>query len=169
MEFSSLFFSAAALMISAVSFYFSIKSWRESNRPLITARIATHSGGNVGSTLDLIVENTGNRPAKNISLEVDPDKLNAALLLESNEPMRKQIEKCFSERGVIPVLVNGGSISNGFGFLARESDAADWVRHSRFNISISYEDLDGRKYKHEVPLLIADDQGFAGGFWNRPT
>jgi hypothetical protein len=168
MEFSSLFFSAAALIISAVSFYFSIKSWRESNRPLITARIATHSGGNVGSTLDLIIENTGNRPAKNIGLAVDPDKLNVALLLESNEPMRKQIEKCFSERGVIPVLVNGRSTSNGFGFLAREGPA-DWVRHSRFNISISYEDLDGRNYKHEIPLLIADDQGFAGGFWSPPS
>ncbi len=93
MELSSLFFSAAALVISTFSFYFSRRSWRESNRPIITTRISTNSGGNVGSTLDLIVENTGNRPAKNVRLKVDPEELNAALLLKSDEPMRKQIEK----------------------------------------------------------------------------
>ena len=64
------------------------------------------------------------------------------------------------------MLANGRSVSNSFGFLSRGSEQEDWVRHSSFNISIYYEDLDGRKYKHEVPLLIADDKGFAGGFWS---
>ena len=166
MDVGSLLISSAALLISGFSFYFSIKSWRESNRPLVTARVTTNSGGNVGSALDIIVENTGNRPAKNIRLSVDPEKLNSALLPTAHEQFRKQIEECFSDRGVIPLLANGRLISNSFGFLSRGSEQEDWVKHARFNISISYEDLDGRKYKHEVPILVADDQGFAGGFWS---
>src|SRR5207253_2719998 len=66
----------SALVISILSFYFSIKSWRESNRPLITARVSSLGmGGNVAIPLSLVVENTGNRPAKNIQLTVDKTKL----------------------------------------------------------------------------------------------
>jgi len=89
MDLGSVFISGAALIVSAFSFYFSIKSWRESNRPLITARVSTHSGGNVGCALDLIVENTGNRPARNIRLIVNLEKLNAALLLNAHEQLKK--------------------------------------------------------------------------------
>src|SRR4051812_28354436 len=101
MSISSLTFSTAALVVSLISFYFARKSWRESNRPLVVARIVTHSGGNVGTTLDLLVENTGNRPAKNIRLTVDPEALKTALAPNASDSHKKQVDNCFSERGII--------------------------------------------------------------------
>jgi hypothetical protein len=164
MDAGSLLFSIAALIVSVLSFYFSIKSWRESNRPLVTARVANQSGGNVAASLILVVQNTGNRPAKNIALAVDAKELEAAMLPTINPMVKKCIEQIFTDRGVIPILENGRSASNGFGVLRKGDDQMDWNRLSRLNIYISYQDLDGRKYKHTNPLLIADDRGFAGSW-----
>jgi hypothetical protein len=164
MDLGSLAFSIAALMVSVLSFYFSIKSWRESNRPIVTVRVSNISGGNVGAGLALVVQNTGNRPAKNVALSVDRKELEAALLPTIDPVVRKYIEQIFTDRGIIPILENGRSASNGFGFLRRGDDQVDWKRLARLNVVISYEDLDGRKYKHTNPLLIADDRGFAGSW-----
>lgn len=165
MDFGSLFVAAAALIVSILAFYFSIKSWRESNRPIVTARVTSANGGEEGTALDLVVENTGNRPAKNVRVIVDAMELENVLAENVNEVWRKHITRCFSERGVIPVLGNGKLVSNSFGLLSGDSKSA-WRGDVRFNVKISYEDLDGRKYKHINPLLVADDKGFAGGFWN---
>jgi hypothetical protein len=163
----SILVAGAALIVSIISFYFSIKSWRESNRPLITVRTTSFgSGGNVGIPLSLVVENTGNRPAKNVRLTVENNALNTALVAELGDTLRKHVERCFSDDGVIPVLANGRSVSNGFGFLS--ADDPTWKVQSRFEINVSYQDLDGRRYTHTNPLLIADDAGFAGGHWGDP-
>jgi hypothetical protein len=53
MDFGSLGLSAAALVVSLLSFYFSIKSWRETNRPIVTARVSSFDpGGNLGTALN---------------------------------------------------------------------------------------------------------------------
>jgi hypothetical protein len=75
------------------------------------------------------------------------------------------IEKCFSERGLIPVLANGKFISNSFGFVARGQEGACWKLHARFNVMLQYQDLNDRNFKYMVPILVADDEGFAGGWW----
>lgn len=167
MDFGSLLVAAAALIVSVFSFYFSIKSWRESNRPLVTARVTAFDGGELGTALNIVVENTGNRPAKNVRLTVNRKDLEAALVNNPDDPLRKRAEICFSERGVIPVLANGKSVSNDFGWLSGDSKST-WTGDRRFNIEVTYEDLDGRNYKHANPLLIADDKGFAGSFWSDP-
>ncbi|HEY8227024.1 MAG TPA: hypothetical protein VIG25_17240 [Pyrinomonadaceae bacterium] len=168
MNIGSLIIASAAFAVSTLSFYFARKSWRESNRPLITVRTTSFdSGGNVGTTLSLLVENTGNRPAKNIRLTVDPKVLESALAAESEDALRKRVEMCFSDRGVIPILANGRNTSNGFGWLSAD-DKATWKEDARFEINVSYDDLDGRHYKHTNPLLIADDAGFAGSYWSDP-
>lgn len=167
MDLGSLFVSATALIVSVLSFYFSIKSWRESNRPLITARVSNKSGGNVGASLMIVVQNTGNRPAKNIALSVDMKELEEAMVPTINPMAKKFIEQVFTDRGVIPILENGRSVSNDFGFLRKGDGQIDWKRLSRINVLISYQDLDGRIYKHTNPLLIADDRGFAGSWSER--
>src|SRR5947207_531972 len=94
----SILVAGAALIVSIISFYFSIKSWRESNRPLITVRTTSFgSGGNVGIPLSLLVENTGNRPAKNVRLAVDDHVLNDALAVKTGDALRKHVERCFSD------------------------------------------------------------------------
>jgi hypothetical protein len=165
MDFGSLLVAGAALVVSVFSFYFSIRSWRETNRPIVTARVTSHGGGEEGTALNIVVENTGNRPARNVRLSVSEEHLKAALSENVDEVWGKSIRRCFSDRGVIPVLANGKSVSNDFGWLTVGEKSA-WRGDLRFDIEVSYEDLDGRKFKHVNPLLVADDVGFAGSFWS---
>lgn len=162
MDIGSLLVSGAALAVSLLSYYFSIKSWRESNRPIVTARVSTHEGGNVGIALNIVVQNTGNRPAKNVRLAVDRSALEAAL---SSDTLREQVHRCFSDEAVIPVLENGRFVSNSFGALSDQANKSTWKPNSKLDIDVSYQDLDGRKFNHHIPLLVADDAGFAGSFW----
>jgi len=165
MEFGSLTVSIAALFLSLLSFYFARKSWRETNRPLITARVTSLGmGGNVSIPLTLLVENSGNRPAKDISLTVDRHTLERFLIGDKANGLREQIELCFSSEGVIPILANGKSISNSFGILG-DTEHRTWEGRCRFEIEICYQDLDGRVFKHRNPLRIGEDSGFASGFW----
>jgi hypothetical protein len=141
----------------------------ELNRPVVTVRVgAFDSGGNVETALDIIVENTGNRPAKNIRLSVDSQVLENALIEKSDDGMKDHVRKVFSERGIIPVLVNGKAVTNSFGWLSGD-DQATWKVNQRFDIQVSYEDLSEGKYTYSVPVFIADDAGFAGTHWSDPA
>lgn len=83
------------------------------NRPKVTVRISSMGmGGNAVVPLTIIVENTGNRPAKNIRLNVNQPDLISALAADSSDSLRKQVEACFSEQGLIPVIANGKQVSN---------------------------------------------------------
>jgi hypothetical protein len=147
-----------------MSFYFAIKSWRESHRPLVTARVSSLGmGGNVSIPLSLVVENTGNRPAKNIRMSIDEESLNKRLVPDSKDPLIRQIRACFSSEGIIPVLANGKNVSNSFGIISEENSS--WQGDGILEITIAYEDLDGRRFDHRLPLFIKEDQGFASGFW----
>lgn len=155
----------SALGVSLLSFYFAVKSWRQSNRPLVTARVSSLGmGGNVAVPLSIVVENTGNRPAKNIQLTVDHKKLDSVLTASPLDSLRRQVKACFSREGIIPVLANGKSISNSFGVLSDDGKGT-WRGDPRFEIEISYQDLDGRRFKNSLPLVVGEDAGFAGGFW----
>lgn len=175
--------SLGSASISIVSVYFSRKSWSDTYRPIVTARVTTKTSGNIATTLNLVVENFGNRPAKNIKLSVDYNKLESALLNEKDDNNRKSIEDCFADETIIPMLANGQSISNSFGCLnipyktsslaAQFNDGqcgqqSDWKPDTRLDITIKYEGLDGKSYKGRMPILIASDQCFAGSFWSEP-
>jgi hypothetical protein len=175
--------SIGSIVISGCSLYFSRKSWSDTYRPIVTVRVATQTSGNIAITLNLVVENFGNRPAKNIKLSVDYNKLESALLKASNNSDRKAIERCFSDETIIPMLANGQSISNSFGCLnipyetsslagqfhdSQYRKQSDWKPDTRLDITIKYENLDGKSYKDRMPILIASDQCFAGSFWNEP-
>ena len=169
MDIGSLLVTGAALVIAVLSFYFSIKSWRETNRPIVTARVSSFErGGEEGTALNIIVENTGNRPARNIRLSVKAEDLEAALAEKADDVWTRSIKRCFSDRGKIPILANGKSISNDFGWLSGDSTSA-WRGDVRFSVELTYEDLDGRKFKHTNPLLVAGDEGFAGSSWEDPN
>jgi hypothetical protein len=161
---ATVWLSAAALFVSVVAYYFSRKSWQESNRPIVTARVRTDSGGNMGTALDLLVENTGSRPARDVRLTTDEAALAAAFASNINDTEREQIRACFSSKFIIPIIANGASVSNAFGFLSANSDNT-WKLHSRIPIRVCYEDLDGRAYEHQVTLFVADNRGFASTHW----
>lgn len=154
-----------ALAISITSLIFSIISWRRANRPLVTARVTSLGmAGNVSIPLTLIVENTGNRPAKNIRLTANDDELNKHLIAPEDDVLREEVKRCFSDQAVIPVLANGKSVQNAFGYTS-DQEGSTWRSHARFNAQLTYEDIDGRKYEHTIPILISDNDSFAGGEW----
>jgi hypothetical protein len=165
-DWQTLIIPGIALFVSMLSLYFSRKSWFEANRPIITVRVARHSGGNMATALDLIVENTGSRPAKNIKLSADDGDLRAAFVKDANETEVHYIKAIFTNRGIIPILANGRSAINSFGHLSRSTSQPLWVMHSRFDIQVTYHDLNDREYSYSIPIFIADDKGFAGGFWS---
>ena len=91
--------------------------------------------------------------------------LAAVMPAEENNPSKSGIEKCFSAKTFIPVLDNGRQVSNSFGMFSINKKDSTWHPNSVLPIRLFYEDLDGRKFKHNISLLIADDTGFAGSFW----
>ncbi|MEL6501804.1 MAG: hypothetical protein AAFQ23_10435 [Cyanobacteria bacterium J06623_1] len=176
--------SIISIVISVCSIFLARKSWSDTYRPIVTVRVTAHTSGNIATTLNLIVENFGNRPAKNIKLSVDSNQLESALLKDKDDNDRKAIERCFSDETIIPMLANGQSISNSFGSLnvpyetssfagkfhnEQYGKQSDWEANIRLNITIKYENLDGKSYKDKMPILIASDRCFAGSFWNEPV
>lgn len=151
--------SAGAVVISIASFVFAVLSWRESHRPIVTARITTEKGGNVGSPIELLVENTGNRPAINIRLSVDRAELDKALSADLNDALRKAVERCFDSETFIPVLEAGKRVTNSFGMFSQERST--WQYKSTINITIAYEDLGRRRFRNSVPIWLVDNRGFA--------
>lgn len=161
----SLAVSGIAAGISAISLYWAFKSWKETHRPLITARVTTHASGNQMAALDLVVSNTGNRPAKNVRLVVNRKDLERALASGNQNSRRQHVERCFSDP--IVVIPNGSSVSNSFGCFSVNERNRTWKEPTVINITLKYEDLDGRTYSNDQPLRIrgGGDEAFAGSSW----
>jgi hypothetical protein len=156
----SIIVSVSALAISILSFGFAVYSWREANRPLIVARITTESGGNAGIALNLLVENTGNRPAQDIELIATEDDVRSASM---NSVVPVDAERCFFSNIRIPVLANGRRSTNAFGHLGQ---ADSWRAGAEIPLTLRYRDLQGRQFSNKQRLVLADDAGFAQTFWN---
>ena len=157
--------SITSVAIAILSLVLAFYSWRQANRPLVSARIAVASGGNAGVALNVVVENTGNRPAKNIRLIARQSDVIAALSAPSIIPI--DAKRCFFSEVSIPLLVQGRATSNAFGHLGQPSGS--WRSGAEIPIKIVYGDLGRRKFSSKLRLLLADDAGFAQTFWGDPT
>lgn len=166
-----LFFATAALIVSLFSLIITVWLWRESNRPVVTARIKTHHGGNVAILYNLEIVNSGARPAKDVRLSIKPDDLERALAPadkrgpEFDRHMRS-VNRCFEERATIPVLLNSGTCSNAFGHTSKQDPF--WLPGTVLPVSISYRGIEGQSYKSQVAIRIDDTAGFAGTFYGQP-
>jgi hypothetical protein len=134
-------------------------------RPYVIAKVETHSEGNVAVAFDLVVHNAGTAPAKNIKLSVDNTELEQALLPTANDALKTDIKNCFSGEGIIPVLENGqyAKATNSFGIISLRQEDSSWKPGAILNAKVSYQDLEGNSYEHEIPLKIGDNSRFAGG------
>jgi hypothetical protein len=165
-------FSAGAIGVSLVSLLFARRSWLQTNRPIVSATVETFSGGNRAITYNLVVSNTGNRPAVNVRLFVNEIELNAAMSFdskncdESGKVDYNNILRCFSEKGEIALLRNGADVSNSFAYTSGNGKSF-WIYDARIPIIIKYFDLEGRKYNASQKLIVKDSEGFAGGMWSK--
>jgi|CXWL01.1.fsa_nt_gi hypothetical protein len=149
-----------------------MRQFLEANRPIITARIeggGLDGDGIISSPLTLYVQNSGNRPAKNVRLSVDPDQLSNSWCAENRDNQLKgPVERCFDESSRIPILMNGEETSNGFGLWSRNLEESTFAREAVLQIEISYEDLYNNPYSESIELRLSDNRNFAGGGWSKP-
>jgi hypothetical protein len=157
--------TAVAFLLSVLALIFTRKTWFESNRPIVTAEIVTASAGNVATAFNLVVHNTGNRPATNVRLQAGAKQLNAAISANAKDLMKKEIIRCFSEEGRIPLLHHQSKKTNGFGVSSTNEKENVLVYNSVISIKITYNDLYGKKYTSEQDLLVRDSEYFAGSRW----
>jgi len=157
-------FSGLALVFSLVSICLARRTWLQSNRPIVSARVQTHKGGNVSIAYDVAVINSGTRPALGVRLVADEATVRAAMKPHTSGTLVDDVLRCFRNDAVIPLLLNGKESVNSFGTTASDASSV-WEYGRSFPCRIDYKDLEGRPYQSEVILVIRDSDGFAGGSW----
>lgn len=85
----------SALIISLASLLMTVNLWKRANRPILTARVTTHSGGSEGIALNLLIENTGNRPACEVRLRARERDVRAALVDPTSTQLPSDARRCF--------------------------------------------------------------------------
>lgn len=161
--------STTALLISISSFVFAIKSWHQSNRPMVVAYIEEHSMGVNCATFNLVLKNTGNRPAVNIKLNARKDGIEEIFEEKIDNVTREGIFNCFQNDSEVALLKNGTSIVTSFGSFEGHYQNRKGIKYdSWLPIEITYKDLRAKKYKEKVPLKIRGLKGFGGAIWSEP-
>jgi hypothetical protein len=157
---------AASTLIAVLSYRNTVKLWKKTNRPIVSAFVETESSGNIATTYDLLVINSGNRPAVDIQLQLNIEDLKQCITPPINDPKIELILKCFNNDGVIPLLVAGAKISNSFGLTSRKPEDNVWKYGSSLPIKIIYKDLEGDQwYTSALTLVVKDSNTFAGTQW----
>lgn len=165
--------SSAAFCISCLALWISHRNWLRSNCPIVVACIETATAQDEAFiAYNLVVVNTGNRPAVNVRLYCEDSDLEQCIQPGPHAGKKlgstwTHVKKCFQEDAEIPVLLNGKSVSNSFGFTGVNQQSF-WKYNSRLKITLRYADLDGTNYRKELILLIKDSVAFAGGMWSMP-
>lgn len=161
--------SVAAIAISLISIWISVRNWRESNRPIMAAYVATHAAGNVAAMFDLVVVNQGTRPAVNVRLCADVVALDKALTNGDRSPLAEHVKRCFDPKRFIPLIGPGASVKNSFGIVKGTSVDSTWHYGSVFPVTITYRDLEGRAFASRLDVLIQNSEAFADSSWERAT
>ena len=163
--------STACQIITAIAAFWSVYStrrfWLENNRPIVTAEIVVCASGVGAACFNLVVFNSGNRPAVNIRFEAEKEDIEKIISEGATEDDRDRIHNVFSENSKIPLLLNGGKVSTGFfSFSDRKGSQEDKLKYEgELFVKINYSDMEGEKYISEIFLRVRGSQGFGGSVW----
>src|SRR4028118_591898 len=110
-------FMGMSTLVAVFSFFNTTRLWRKGNRPILSAFVETYSAGNVATMYNLLVINSGNRPAVNVylNLKLSDEDFKRCITQEINHPRVEDILKCFNIEGAIPLIIDGEKKSNYFG------------------------------------------------------
>lgn len=156
-------FSAVAIGISLASLYFSRRSWLQSNRPIVTAFVKEKEPSTGCTIFNLIIANTGNRPATDIQLATTDKDISRLLDAEASEKEKDSIKLCFSDEAIVPLLRNGEELETYFGHTGLQEKCLRYG--TQIVVEVRYCDLEGRKYLSRLPLKIYVRRGFGGHTW----
>lgn len=163
-------FMGISSLVTALICFNTTRLWKKGNRPIVSAFVENESRGNVAIMYNLVVINTGNRPALNVSLHLKLEDFKKCISqdMDMDKPVVKAILKCFSIEEAIPLIINGEKKFNCFGLTSNKPEQSIWVYGSLLPIKISYQDLEGNKYISRLTLVIKDSKTFAGTEWADP-
>ncbi|AKR43593.1 hypothetical protein [Methylophilus sp. TWE2] len=156
--------AGVALIISIASLGTSIFSWRKAFRPLVTASVRTHQAGNVMIAYDLVLLNSGQIPARDITISTDPSLLNRALGEDASDDNRRKWLACFEPDRKIRILHNGDKISCSFGTTKGEVGGF-WRYKASIPVEIAYSGWFGKQYTEKHEIQIIDSDSFTGFMW----
>jgi hypothetical protein len=159
--------AAASLLVAVSSLTLTWRLWRKTNRPILTAWIASVASGNEGIALNIVLENSGNRPAKDIRLVATEKQVLAALDQSHETNMPGDARRCFFGSKQISVLANGKRITNAFGYLGDKPGA--WRSGAVIPLAIEYKGLESERYRAKMNLILVDNDGFAQSSWGTPN
>ncbi|MGC8605767.1 MAG: hypothetical protein ACP5VS_19050 [Desulfomonilaceae bacterium] len=158
------FISGISAIVAASMFVFALISWRHSNRPLVTAFVTPTE--DFSTSLELLVKNSGNEPARDIRLSIgDEAQFKRALKAPVGDAKRSYVENCF--RTIIPALENGQTVKANFGSLddTWNKEDADGIF---LEIVITYSDFNcKRKFVERQKIRLVRVRSFAEGVWLR--
>lgn len=155
----ALFTSGLALLVSRIH-------WRESNRPIVTAFVTEEVSGNMAATFNLVVANTGNRPAVAVQLRATPQAIDVFLDPGASEKYRYDIAAIFHPSSEIPLLRNGEELTTSFGAFLSDGSQGPWLNYgAKADVAITYRDIEGREFETRQPLKVYARNGFGGGVW----
>ena len=154
-------------LVALAAWTFSVVSWRETYRPVVTARINTKEGGDLGFALDVVVENAGTRPAHDVWLEAVEADVRKAMKNGAAPGIDLPLDakRVFFSKVVIPVLPNGNMATNPFGTLGQHGD---WVPGATIAVTLHYQGSRGRRFRETTYFLLHDNTGFAQTSWGKP-
>jgi hypothetical protein len=164
LAFLGIIVAAASLVVAFSSMTLTWLLWRKTNRPILTAWIVSAAGGDEGIALNIVVENSGNRPAKDVRLVAKEKQVLAALDNPLDESLPRDALHCFFSGKQISVLANGKLVTNAFGHLG--SQAGAWKGGAAIALLIKYRGLGNERYGAKMNLILVDDNGFAQSSWD---
>lgn len=164
-------FSILAFMVSIWSVYTVRQLWSKTNRPILSASIKQNEVFYGSVTFDLVVFNTGNRPATNIELQAKKQDIDRILIESTNEEKKNQIYQIFTKSSRIQLLINGDNTKTAFfGYSTNPTDQVHILKYqAELPIEIKYYDLDGNKYTSKLVIYVRDSEGFGGSVWKKNT
>ena len=155
--------SVIAILISFCSFYFARKSWQESNRPIVVAYIEEEEQGELAILFNLVVANTGTRPAKNVRLNASRHRIENLFVDNIEESVKEMIYRCFRDNARIALLKNGESLISSFSQYSKDVPGLELF--AELPVTICYLDLNDKKFQTNLNLFVKSRKGFGGGVW----
>jgi len=135
----------------------------------VTAFVTEHHSGNEAATFNLVLANTGNRPAVRVRLVASHESIRKLLESGISEQHFKMIEHNFLSQSEVPLLRNGEELVTSFGAFTPNDPNGKWLNYgAKTEIAVTYQDLEGRSYESRQPIKIYARQGFGGGVWSEP-
>ena len=132
-----------AVAVSLWSLWWSWRGWRESNRPLVTVHVESVDDKLGPIAYNLVVQNSGNRPALNIRLLTNLESLEKCVDAQAiggvaQQTLLKDVKRCFSPYATIPLLTPASISKSSFGYSGTGKAGPFWTYRSTFFVDVAY-------------------------------